>query len=209
MDDYEKDVYGSGISQKEVLEILKESKAFLGELESRCSRIENTYMDMKENPIVQLVRKNGEAAEKEYFRIIEAQGHMLGDLRSELHMLNNRYMMQHRIILALRLLPGQYYQCIQRVYIDGEKWEAVQNELGIGSAQLYRRLSKGTQLIAAIYNTDRSNEELVRSYLDIRKLEKTKPNKKKTPDPCEDGHQVTIMELFQKETTQAVQKQGE
>ena len=206
MEDYERDVYGNGISPKKVLEILKESKAFSAELESRCSRIENTYMNMKEDPIIQLIRKNGDDAEKEYFRIMETQGHMLGDLRSELHMLTHRYMIQHRVILALRLLPEEYYQCMKKIYIDGEKWEAVQNELGISSSQLSRRINKGKLLIAALYNTDRSNQELARSYLDIHILEGAKPNKKISPvlsEDSEDGHQVTIMEMLQKETTQA------
>ncbi len=196
MDAYERDVYEE-ISSKEVIEILKSSNVFSKGLNERCKRLEQTYTDLQDNPIVQLVRNNGESADKEYFRIVETQKKMLKDLDTEFDMLTKRYMQQHRIMIALRLIPDTYAQCIQGVYIEGQKWDAVQVEQQIGSTVLGRNLQKGVRLIAKIYNLDKSNEELVRSYIDVTSLSQKK-KKPANPDCSEaDCHQVTISELLQ------------
>lgn len=200
LENIEKIVYEGGITAPEARSLLIESQGFLASLSDKCGSLERVYLSLLDNPITSLIRMDGEAADEEYFYIQESQQRMLGNLKTELTELNLRYLRIQRLILAVRTLPEQYRLPIEMRYCEGRQWKECTSALDITTTTLSRRLNKGINLVVKLYNMDRSNEELIRSYLDIQVMtskEKERKKKSTTANTDEDmGHQMSLAEYL-------------
>lgn len=100
------------------------------------------------------------------------------EISYEIDLLLAKEEMLRRVWLCYRILPENEYQVITKVYINKQMCKQAKLESGQPKTTFFRTINRGLSDIKRMYDSDLSNDFLLKQFLSKQKKKKTAPKKK-------------------------------
>lgn len=100
------------------------------------------------------------------------------EISYEIDLLLAKEEMLRRVWLCYRILPESEYQAITKVYIEKKLAKQAELESGKTKTTFFRTINRGLTDIKRMYDSDLSNDFLLKQFLSKKKKKKTVPEKK-------------------------------
>lgn len=102
------------------------------------------------------------------------------EISYEIDLLLAKEEMLRRVWLCYRILPDNEYQVITKVYINKQMCKQVELESGKTKTTFFRTINRGLTDIKRMYDSDLSNDFLLKQFLSKQKKKKTAPKKQES-----------------------------
>lgn len=102
------------------------------------------------------------------------------EISYEIDLLLAKEEMLRRVWLCYRILPENEYQVITKVYINKQMCKQAELESGQPKTTFFRTINRGLSDIKRMYDSDLSNDFLLKQFLSKQKKKKTAPKKQES-----------------------------